>query len=139
MSTVVFDNDVFTRWDNNRGLFELTQPLGVKWLNDDGIIIIEFVVPAGFLTDFASIPRWATPIIPKLGRDLRSSVAHDYLYEFNLGLTRIQVDDLFFDGMVADGVSVARRHIMYQAVRIGGENLFDPESNKPNFEEFDND
>lgn len=141
MSSIKFGNDVYTRWDNDRLKFELTQPLDVRWFNDDGKLIVRFTVPAGFFTDLASIPRWATPIVPKLGHHLRSAVVHDWLYEYgeSIGLTRIQCDDLFFDGMTLDGVSTTRRYIMYQAIRIGGGGLFGSEIQEPILEEFDND
>ncbi len=137
MSRVEFNSKIYSCWENEELAFRLTQPLGVKWFNDEGNLIVEFIVPAGFLTDLASIPRWATPIIPKLGHHLRAAVAHDWLYEHDEGLKRIQCDDLFFDGMKLDGVSRSRRNIMYQAVRIGGENLFGPGVQEPTFEEFD--
>jgi hypothetical protein len=38
------------------------------------------VIPSGFLTDYASVPRLLTPLIPKNGAYDRAALIHDYLY-----------------------------------------------------------
>src|SRR5678810_817023 len=39
-------------------------------------------VPAGFCTDFASIPRIVWPVIPPRGRFNRAAFVHDLLYRY---------------------------------------------------------
>lgn len=87
-------------------------------------------VPAGFLTDFASIPRIFRIIIPKLGRWNKAAVVHDFLYQnpesgrrFEVGYvkwTRKGADVVFLDAMKDLGVPKWKRNLMYWAVRIGG-------------------
>lgn len=82
-----------------------------------------FVVPARFVTDYASIPRLAQLIIPKLGRHRKAAVLHDCLYNKNTeykNLTRKQCDVIFLEAMKSSGVSLWKRWSMYQAVRVGG-------------------
>lgn len=85
-------------------------------------------VPRGFVTDFASIPRFARIIIPKLGRYSKAAVIHDWLYrrpviETGFGLTylsRKTSDQVFRDGMAELGVTPWKRFLMYWAVRMFG-------------------
>lgn len=80
-------------------------------------------VPAGFVCDGASIPRWAWTAIghPLSGRFLRAAVLHDYAYRHaGDGDTRATVDRRFYHGLRADGVGRTRAALMYTAVRVGG-------------------
>ena len=90
---------------------------------------VSVCVPRGFVTDFASIPRGARLIIPKLGRHIKASVVHDYLYRHHIIkisdqvsyiFNRKQADDLFLEGMLNLGAILWKARLMYWAVRIGG-------------------
>lgn len=78
-------------------------------------------IPSGFVTDFASIPDFALPIIGReIGR--RAAIVHDYLYQ-NLGLgkySRAKCDSIFLEAMGILDVSLKKRLIMYLAVRLFG-------------------
>jgi hypothetical protein len=74
------------------------------------------VVPAGFVTDFASIPRRIRGIIPKLGPHLCPAIVHDYLY-WEKACTRPDADRIFLYMMEEMGVPWATRRFMYHAVR----------------------
>lgn len=80
------------------------------------------IVPKGFVTDFASIPRLAQVIIPKdVGR--RAAVLHDWLYATNgcRGFfTRRKADAIFNEAMAVLNVPGFVRWPMWAAVRIGG-------------------
>jgi len=76
-------------------------------------------VPAGFRTDFASIPRVFRSVVPVLGRQNKPSVLHDYLYKNRLR-TRRWADRVFLYAMAHTGVRWLKRWAMYAAVRIGG-------------------
>lgn len=94
------------------------------------------VVPKGFLTDFASIPRWAWPIIGHpTGPYGCAAVVHDWIYALSapelLGylnsyvdldppLSRKEGDQMFLDGMEVLGIEWWRKTLMYSAVRVGG-------------------
>lgn len=84
-------------------------------------------VPAGLITDFASIPRavkWYIddddPVI------LFPSVVHDYLYGLkgDLGngviFSRAQADDVLREAMLLCGARGAQAAVVYGAVRLGG-------------------
>lgn len=78
-------------------------------------------IPAGFVTDFASIPRFARMVIPKLGRYNKAAVVHDAIYQGVVpGFNRYGADQAFLAGMVALGVAPWKRRLMYWAVRLGG-------------------
>ena len=77
-----------------------------------------FSVPAGFVTDFASVPR--VPLVYMLAGDTAraAAVVHDYLYT---GIVDREVaDDVFLEAMAASGVPAWRRYPMYWAVRACG-------------------
>jgi hypothetical protein len=92
-------------------------------------------IPAGFQTDFASIPRALWSILPPTGRYGKAAVLHDFLYQ-NLGLVRInptveaeaivkrftraECDGIFRDAMLVLGVSSFTAYAMWVAVRAFG-------------------
>lgn len=85
-----------------------------------------FEVESGFITDFASIPRFFRRIIAVNGPHRLAAVLHDYLY-FKKGkvnghpqLSRGTCDRIFFEAMKTLKVPMWQRHAMYRAVRLGG-------------------
>jgi len=75
-------------------------------------------VPKGFITDFASIPKFAWSIIgAPTGKYGKAAVIHDYLYH-TLQYSRKKSDDIFYEAMGISGVPDAKRRIMYLAVRM---------------------
>ncbi len=87
-------------------------------------------VPAGYVTDFASVPRlfWTMGIDP-LGKPARAAIIHDYLYSTGGRIktppyTKAEADRIFYDAMGALGVGSVKRWLMYQAVRVGGKGAF---------------
>ena len=76
-------------------------------------------IPAGFVTDFASVPR--LPIIFWLTGDTsrEAAVVHDYLYRTGI-LPRDTSDKVFFEASAVSGVPGWRRRLMYWGVRLGG-------------------
>lgn len=83
------------------------------------------VVPAGFLTDFASIPRAVWPLLPKTGRTYtRPAVVHDWLYHAGAvdgePITRGYADQALKHAMQEEGAPWALRHLIHRAVRVGG-------------------
>jgi len=84
------------------------------------------IVPKGFVTDFASVPRVFLPIIPKMGRHREAAVIHDYLYTGTRykKLTRKDCDKLFLEAMIESKVPRWKRILMYRLVRIFGKSRF---------------
>lgn len=79
----------------------------------------EIVVPAGFDTDYASIPRIFWNIYPPDGSYTEAAVIHDFLY-YEQPFDRDECDLVFYEAMTALGVPWLRRQIIYRAVRLGG-------------------
>lgn len=76
-------------------------------------------VPAGFITDFASIPRLFWPVIGHpMGRYAQAAVIHDWMYADDYD--RSYADSVFLEAMGVLGVGWVRRHIMWLAVRLFG-------------------
>jgi len=106
----------------------LTEPIGDnKWILKEeykyeinGFVII---VPKGFITDLASVPRILWVFFPPFGKYTRAAIIHDYLYsELNdTFINRYWADKIFIFIMKEHGVSTYRRVSMYRAVRMFGE------------------
>ncbi|HFW4799072.1 TPA: DUF1353 domain-containing protein, partial [Salmonella enterica subsp. diarizonae serovar 60-67:z35:-] len=87
------------------------------YLSDDNSDIIE--VPAGFITDLASVPRILWMFLPPDGKYAKAAIIHDYMYD-NALRTKKEADLIFLDGMTVLGVPKWKRTIMYCAVRLFG-------------------
>lgn len=78
-------------------------------------------VPCGFVTDFASTPRFMWRLIPPTGRYTRAAVIHDLLYRTKGLATRAQADAVLYEAMKFPcGVGFVTRWAVYLGVRVGG-------------------
>lgn len=77
-------------------------------------------IPAGFLTDFASVPRLLWNVMPPTGMYGKAAVIHDYLYRTPQMATRAEADNVFKEAMQALGVGWWTRQVMYRGVRLFG-------------------
>ncbi len=75
-------------------------------------------VPAGFSTDFASVPWVARWLISSLS-SIEAAIVHDYLY-IRSGYSKELADAIFLSMMEQDGSPWWRRTLMYQAVKWFG-------------------
>lgn len=87
------------------------------YLSDDESDVIE--VPAGFVTDLATVPRIFWILLPPDGKYAKAAIIHDYLYD-NALRTKKEADRIFLDGMDVLGVPKWKRTVMYWAVRLFG-------------------
>lgn len=78
-----------------------------------------YVVPAGFNTDFASVPRLPLAFLLTGGVGDRAAVIHDYLYRKGIE-DRATCDKVFAEALEATGVAAWRRGLMWAGVRVGG-------------------
>jgi hypothetical protein len=76
------------------------------------------VVPVGFITDFASVPRAPLTFWLAGDRARAAAVVHDYLY--SIGFDREQADNVFLEAMEETGISRPVRSAMFRAVRMFG-------------------
>jgi len=78
-------------------------------------------IPAGFTTDFDSVPRiplayWLT------GNTGRAAAAvHDYLYQTHLCKEKSIADNVFYEAMRALGVPAWRSYLKWLGVKAGGQ------------------
>jgi Protein of unknown function (DUF1353) len=79
----------------------------------------DFVVPAGTRTDFASVPRLFTWLVPSAGKYTKAAVLHDYLCDTGV-VPRNDADGVFRRAMRELGVPTVRRYLMWGAVRLAG-------------------
>lgn len=110
---------------------ELLAPFGVV-VKEVGQPDVTFVVPVGFKTDFASVPR--LPIVyEKFGNTGdKPATGHDYLYTI-ADRSREWCDAVFHHGLLAIGMDEVSAQLMYDGVRLGGESHFGNKSaNSPN-------
>ena len=81
------------------------------------------LVPKGFVTDFASVPR--VPIAYMLFGDRahREAVVHDFLYQKHV-VKKSVADKVFLEAMKARGKKRAIRWAMYMGVVLGGRSSY---------------
>ena len=82
------------------------------------------IVPAGFVTDFASIKVLHNAFLFVLfalvsGYGNYAATVHDWLYEHG-SLTRNEADAVLYRALRAEGVARWRAWLMWAGVRIGG-------------------
>jgi hypothetical protein len=114
-----------------RSLWGVEQPLSyLAGAGADQLIS----VPAGFVTDLASIPRLVWSFFPPDGPWAKAAVIHDYLYatkgtgnwKGHLGVvraapyTRAEADGILREAMADRQVGGFERAVIWTAVRLGG-------------------
>lgn len=77
------------------------------------------IVPSGFVTDFASIPRALWSRISPVDDYKLAAVVHDYLYWYQ-PCERGEADNLLAIAMAEEGVAFSDRAAVYAGVRAGG-------------------
>lgn len=83
-------------------------------------------VPAGYLTDGASVPRALWPLIPPWGAYGQAAVVHDLLCEYlsivdhgkPKAITRLRADEIFSEAMIVLGVPLATRVMINEGVAL---------------------
>lgn len=76
-------------------------------------------VPAGYLSDGASVPELVWNIEPPFGDCLEAAMHHDWLYSSKTR-PRAEADLVFLEGMTVLGLAWWKRSLLYRAVRMGG-------------------
>ena len=106
--------------DDRDGLWRLDAPLA--FFSEVAGQRIE--VPAGFTTDFASVPR--IPLVYMLygDRNRKAATIHDYLYRHQI-FDRATCDAVFREAMRADGEGFMVSFAMWFGVRLGGAFTYD--------------
>ncbi|MGY1724673.1 DUF1353 domain-containing protein [Blastococcus sp. SYSU DS0533] len=108
------DDVVVRRLDADR--WTVVEPLVYRGNRD------RFVVPAGFPTDFATVPRVVVWLVPRFGSYTAAAILHDWLVTDGIAggvVTPREADGIFRRVLRESGVPVLRRWLMWCAVRWG--------------------
>lgn len=105
---------------DGQGTWMLLSPL--TYADKDGV---EYVVPRGYLTDLASVPRAPIAFLLTGNTAHEPSALHDYLITSGT-VTRARADELFREAMESIGMPPTRIRRMYNAVRARTEQLLNP-------------
>lgn len=82
--------------------------------SDDAVL-----VPAGFETDFASVPWFARWLFAPFDRSAKAAVVHDWLlWQMPRSRPRAEIDAIFREALGVLCVSPWRRWCMWAAVRL---------------------
>lgn len=86
-----------------------------------------FIASAGFITDFASIPKALRSFVDNDEADLRdASVIHDSLYA-SKEVSREVADNVLYEAMVDLGANKYKAYLVFLSVRIFGAGHYDVE------------
>ena len=78
-----------------------------------------YQVPAGFISDGATVPRLLWPLFPPIGKYLKATLVHDYLLTQNPQDRKTA--DLAFKACLTElGIAPWRANAMFWAVRVYG-------------------
>lgn len=110
---------------DKRGTWKLLAPL----VYESDVAARTLTVPAGFITDFASVPR--IPIAHLLAANCghEAAVIHDWLYSTHQ-VTRAKADAIFEEALLVGGEPGWRAWLMWAGVRIGGSGPWDAAGQK---------
>ncbi|MDB5965861.1 MAG: hypothetical protein JWQ72_2361 [Polaromonas sp.] len=106
---------------DGRGTWQLLAPLAFY----SALLQATITVPAGFVTDFASVPRWI-PVLSTWLQDRahQAAVVHDWLYSSH-EIPRERADAVLREAGIACGMSSLQMWLYYQGVRLGGSGPWD--------------
>ncbi len=98
----------------DRATWLLMEPLIYR----SDVLTVTLIVPAGFVTDFASVPRVGGlyDLVGDTGH--ASATVHDWLCRSGK-VPRSRADKVFREALEVEEVPAWRRNLMYLGVRIG--------------------
>ena len=102
--------------DSTDGLWELVKPFPYEAVEANTRIF----VPAGFRTNFCSVPRVPGVYLMLGNRARRAGAVHDFLYQTMYMNDRKMCDRMLWEMVQLCGVSRYEADAFYAAVRIGG-------------------
>ena len=117
-----FDSDLDTEQIGPRK-FKMRKPL--RYTSSTGEIID---IPAGFVTDYYTLPEISDRVLPgisqELNKDPRPAVLHDYLYHTGMingkRIKKMQADALLYDAMSSQKLEDKLKNIVRFGVQMGG-------------------
>ncbi|WP_312244403.1 DUF1353 domain-containing protein [Stutzerimonas nitrititolerans] len=112
-----FESDLELRHVPGSELWKVVTPLQYRTAGKRLVI-----VPVGYRTDLASVPRLAWRIVPRDHvQARRPAVVHDFIYtHLTHRFTKREADKIFHAALLEEGMSKPLAWLMHAAVRIGG-------------------
>ena len=98
-------------------IIDTTHRESVRYRLLDNLNILSYHVPAGFVTDGASVPRIFWGFLPPVDEYFPAAAVHDYLLSFDRE-NRDFADRAFLECLREIGVSVTVREALYRSVRL---------------------
>ncbi len=109
--------------NSGRGTWRLNAPL--EYQSD--VAGVTFTVPAGFCTDFASVPRAPVAFLLTADSAHEASALHDWLYTPPHPVARPMADAVLREASLVSGVPAWRAFLMWAGVRLGGAAHWNPD------------
>jgi hypothetical protein len=113
------------QFKQGRQLYQLLSPL----VYESDLLGVAIIVPAGFVTDMASVPKLPLTWLLAGGTANEAAVIHDWSYTVHAvgrkPITRRQADALFREAIAASEDTTAPSWLMWLAVRLGGSGAWD--------------
>lgn len=86
----------------------------------------KYIIPKGFETDLASVPRFLWPIFaPQYSGFVAPAIIHDYLYRCPNDVTRKFADEVLYSALIAENVTPFTASKFYLGVRLFGQSHFE--------------
>jgi len=80
-----------------------------------------YIIPEGFVTDLASIPRFLWSVYsPMYHGFVMPAIIHDYFYRSGQLRSRLYADKIFLAALIKNGVSKFTAYKFYLVVRVFG-------------------
>lgn len=77
------------------------------------------IIPEGFISDGASVPRVFWSVFSPAGKLFEASLLHDYMYKEKIA-SKEEADVLFYSNIIAYGTNKFLAKIAYLFVKYGG-------------------
>lgn len=109
-----------SKWDGERWILLTTVVIRLE----DGRLLF---IPAGFVTNFGSIPRFMRFMLDRMGKSIVAFVVHDWLYSILLDswwpfndLSRSDCDHILYQLSIQDGESWTDAQLINKGLKLGG-------------------
>lgn len=110
-----FNFDLDIRWEKGGQIVTVQNPI---YVTEEPII-----VPVGFRSDGASIPKFLHWFARPFGEALYAAIVHDYCYASHC-LPRDWADSLFLKHLIKTGMNPYKAWVMWAAVRLFGKQAY---------------
>ena len=107
--------------NDGRGIWKVLEPF--EYYSD--LLGKSVIVEAGFLTDFASVPRAPLTYYLFGDRAHKSAVIHDWLFHHHEFCDEATANKVLLEAMEIEGISRFNRWSIYAGVRVGGKSGWD--------------